>query len=171
MGRSDAFAVEAGDSVSNLDYSGGRKTHRFPPPYGLGSLSLTIASNRSDDRINPLRDTPHPNLPQSGEGAFCRFPLNLGRGGQDTLPNSGRARVGSNYYFVIPGCDPESHNWANYKGRNNLKPSVFAGDSGSWAGVTPKRVLQGILNHAPLFRMTTKKLTGYSPSQPSPSQG
>ena len=31
----------AGDSVSNLDYSGGRKTHRFPPPYGLGSLSLT----------------------------------------------------------------------------------------------------------------------------------
>ena len=32
-----------GDSVSNLDYSGGRKTHRFPPPYGLGSLSLTIA--------------------------------------------------------------------------------------------------------------------------------
>ena len=32
-----------GDSGSNLDYSGGRKTHRFPPPYGLGSLSLTIA--------------------------------------------------------------------------------------------------------------------------------
>ena len=31
------------DSGSNLDYSGGRKTHRFPPPYGLGSLSLTIA--------------------------------------------------------------------------------------------------------------------------------
>ena len=24
-----------------MDYSGGRKTHRFPPPYGLGSLSLT----------------------------------------------------------------------------------------------------------------------------------
>ena len=31
----------AGDTGSNLDYSGGRKTHRFPPPYGLGSLSLT----------------------------------------------------------------------------------------------------------------------------------
>ena len=31
----------AGDSGSNLDYSGGRKTHRFPPSYGLGSLSLT----------------------------------------------------------------------------------------------------------------------------------
>ena len=30
-----------GDSVSNLDYSGGRKTHRFPPPYGLGLLSFT----------------------------------------------------------------------------------------------------------------------------------
>ena len=73
-------SVFAGDSVLNSDYSGGRKTHRFPPPYGLGSLSLTIASNRSDDKTNPLRDTPHPNLPQSGEGAFCRFPLNLGRG-------------------------------------------------------------------------------------------
>ena len=24
-----------------MDYSGGRKTHRFPPPYGLGSHSLT----------------------------------------------------------------------------------------------------------------------------------
>ncbi len=31
----------AGDSGSNLDYSGGRKTHRFPPPYGLASHSLT----------------------------------------------------------------------------------------------------------------------------------
>ena len=30
-----------GDSVSNLDYSGGRKTHRFPPTYGLGSFPLT----------------------------------------------------------------------------------------------------------------------------------
>ena len=30
-----------GDSGSDLDYSGGRKTHRFPPPYGLGSHSLT----------------------------------------------------------------------------------------------------------------------------------
>ena len=27
--------------MSNLDYPGSRKTHRFPPPYGLGSLSLT----------------------------------------------------------------------------------------------------------------------------------
>ena len=40
-GRSDDDAGLAGDSVSNLDYSGSRKTHRFPPPYGLGSLSLT----------------------------------------------------------------------------------------------------------------------------------
>ena len=31
----------AGDTGSNLDYSGGRKTHRFPPPYWLGSHSLT----------------------------------------------------------------------------------------------------------------------------------
>ena len=30
-----------GDTGLNLDYSGGRKTHRFPPPYGLGSLPLT----------------------------------------------------------------------------------------------------------------------------------
>ena len=40
-GRSDALAVGAGDSGANLDYSGGLKIHRFPPPYGLGSLSLT----------------------------------------------------------------------------------------------------------------------------------
>ena len=40
----------------------------------------------------------------------------LGKGGlQDTLPNSGRARVGSNYYFVIPGNDPESHSWTDYE--------------------------------------------------------
>ena len=39
--RSDALAVGAGDSGTNSDYSGGLKTHRFPPPYGLGSLSLT----------------------------------------------------------------------------------------------------------------------------------
>ena len=40
-GQSDALEVDAGDTGSNLDYSGGRKTHRFPPPYGLGSHSLT----------------------------------------------------------------------------------------------------------------------------------
>ena len=39
-GRSDALEVEE-DSGSHLDYSGGRKTHRFPPPNGLGSHSLT----------------------------------------------------------------------------------------------------------------------------------
>ena len=27
--------------IWNLDYSGYRKTHCFPPPYGLGSHSLT----------------------------------------------------------------------------------------------------------------------------------
>ena len=34
-------SVKLCDSGSHLDYSGCRKTHRFPPPYGLGSLSLT----------------------------------------------------------------------------------------------------------------------------------
>ena len=34
-------SVQLCDSGLHLDYSGGRKTHRFPPPYGLGSHSLT----------------------------------------------------------------------------------------------------------------------------------
>ena len=34
-------SVQLCDSGSYLDYSGCQKTHRFPPPYGLGSLSLT----------------------------------------------------------------------------------------------------------------------------------
>ena len=65
-------SVLVGDSGSNLDYSGGRKTHRFPPPYGLGSLSLTHRPTENPTgvtkRNNPLRETPHPGLPQSGEG-------------------------------------------------------------------------------------------------------
>ena len=39
----------------------------------------SLCKARSDDKVNPLRETPHPCLPQSGEGAFCRFPLNFGR--------------------------------------------------------------------------------------------
>ena len=35
---------------------------------GLVRIRSRIASNRSDDNIKPLRDTPHPDLPQSGEG-------------------------------------------------------------------------------------------------------
>ena len=97
----------------------------------LNHTPLCSAVQNDELKVNPLRDTPHPDLPQVGEGAFCRFPLNLGRGFaryppqlgehsvgflltwegglQDTLPNSGRDRVGSNYSFVIPGCDPESN--------------------------------------------------------------
>ena len=54
-GRSDALAVDAGDSVSNLDYSGGRKTHRFPLPYGLGSLSLTHRPTENPTGVTPKR--------------------------------------------------------------------------------------------------------------------
>ena len=47
------MAVDAGDAVSNLDYSGGRKTHRFPPPYGLGSLSLTHRPTENPTGMTP----------------------------------------------------------------------------------------------------------------------
>ena len=65
---------------------------------------------RMTNKIKPLRETPHPVLPQSGEGVF-----------KDSLPYSGRVRVGSDWFFVIPGCDPESHSWMDYEGRNNFK--------------------------------------------------
>ena len=61
-------------------------------------------------KVKPLRETPHPALPQVGEGVF-----------EDSLPCSGRVRVGSGCFFVIPGSDPESHNWTNCKGLNNFK--------------------------------------------------
>ena len=61
-------------------------------------------------KVKPLRDTPHPDLPQSGEGVF-----------KDSLPYSGRVRVGSDWFFVIPGSDPESHSLTDYEGRNNFK--------------------------------------------------
>ena len=70
MGRSDAFAVEAGDSVLNSDYSGGRKTHRFPPPYGLGSLSLTHRPTENPTGMTKEMTAPHPNPPRAGEGIF-----------------------------------------------------------------------------------------------------
>ena len=41
VGEGEESNPSAGDTGSNLDYSGGRKTHHFPPPYGLGSHSLT----------------------------------------------------------------------------------------------------------------------------------
>ena len=57
----------------------------------------------------PYGTLPIPPFPKSGKEHSVGF-LSTWEGGlQDTLPNSGRARVGSNYYFVIPGCDPESH--------------------------------------------------------------
>ena len=62
---------------------------------GLVRIRSHIASNRSDDKTNPLRDTPHPSLPQSGEGVF-----------EDSLPYSGRVRVGSGQIIVIPSYDP-----------------------------------------------------------------
>ena len=76
-----------------MDYSGCRKTHRFPPPYGLGSLSLTH------------RPTENPT------GVTILFSVTL-----NSIQSRIVERIG--------------------KGLNNLKPSIFAGDSGSWAGVT-----------------------------------
>ena len=41
QGDNTSQSVQLCDTGSHLDYSGCRKTHRFPPPYGLGSHSLT----------------------------------------------------------------------------------------------------------------------------------
>ena len=138
-----------------MDYSGGRKTHRFPPPYGLGSLSLThrptenptgmthrqelqgiqnhaplCSAVQNDDNIKPLRDhSPSQPSPIRGRKHYVGFLLTWKGDLQDTIPNSGMARVGSNYYFVIPASEPESHSLTDCKGRNNLKPSQLVGDS------------------------------------------
>ena len=63
--------------------------------------------------IDPYGILPIPAFPNQGK-EHSVVSSQLGKGGlQDTLPNSGRARVGSNYYFVIPGNDPESHSWTD----------------------------------------------------------
>ena len=144
--------------MSNLDYSGGRKTHRFPPPYGLGSLSLTHRPTENPTgvtnwrglqgilnhappcsavqndalKVKPLRDTPHPDLPQSGEDVF-----------KDSLPYSGRVRVGSDWFFVIPGCDPESHSLTDYEGRNNFKTLYIRRGYRIKSGMTHWRLVKG----------------------------
>ena len=121
MGRSDALAVDAGDTGANLDYSGGRKTHRFPTPYGLGSHSLTHRHTENPTGVItkqiPCGIPPIPTFPNQGKEHSVGFLLIWEGDLQDTLPNSGRARVGSNYYFVIPGCDPESHSWPDCEGQ------------------------------------------------------
>ena len=48
-------SILGGDSGSNLDYSGGRKTHRFPPPNGLGSHSLTHRPTENPTGVTPWR--------------------------------------------------------------------------------------------------------------------
>ena len=48
-------------------------------------------------RNTPLRETPHPSLPQSGEGAFCH---------PEQLEHH------------HPELDSESHSWTKYKGLN-----------------------------------------------------
>ena len=109
--------------MSNLDYSGGRKTHRFPPPYGLGSHSLTHRPTENPTGVtkkSPYGKLPIPTFPNQGKEHSIGF-LSTWEGGlQDSLPNSGRARVGSNYYLVIPGSDPESHSLMLAKGLNIL---------------------------------------------------
>ena len=77
----------------NLDYSGGRKTHRFPPPYGLGSLSLTHRPTENPTGVTieliPYGILPIPTFPNQGKEHSVGF-LSTWEGGlQDTLPNSG----------------------------------------------------------------------------------
>ena len=69
-----------------------RKSNRSDAKRGLQGILNPAPLFRMTDKIKPLRDTSHPSLPQSGEGAFCGFlstwergfarwfPLNLGKG-------------------------------------------------------------------------------------------
>ena len=68
----------------------------------------------------PCGKLPIPTFPNQGKEPSVGFLLTWEGNLQDTLPNSGRARVGSNYYFVIPNCGPESHSWTNCKGLNKF---------------------------------------------------
>ena len=87
------------DSGSNLDYSGGRKTHRFPPPYGLGSLSLTHRPTENPTGVTPIFFC-HSELDSvSHSWANCK-------GGFYSLPYSGRARVGSGQFLCHSGLRP-----------------------------------------------------------------
>ena len=112
----------------------------------------TPCQARSDDKTNPLRETPHPDLPQSGEGAQSypsagdsvsnldysggrkthRFPPPNGLGSLSLTHRHTENPTGvTHFLFVIPGCAPESHSWTDCEGRNNLKPSKLEGDTGS----------------------------------------
>ena len=53
-----------------MDYSGCRKTHRFPPPYGLGSHSLTHRPTENPTGMTKEMTAPHPSPPRAGEGAI-----------------------------------------------------------------------------------------------------
>ena len=93
--------------------------------------------------LTPCGTLPIPTFPNQGKEHSVGF-LSTWEGGlQDTLPNSGRARVGDGQFFCHSG-------WIF--GRAWF---AFAHTSPP-TGVTHWRELQGILNHAPLFRMTTK---------------
>ena len=65
--------VQLCDSGSHLDYSGCRKTHRFPPPYGLGSHSLTHRPTENPTGMTKEMTAPHPNPPRAGEGAITLY--------------------------------------------------------------------------------------------------
>ena len=58
--------VQQCDSGSDLDYSGCRKTHRFPPPYGLGSHSLTHRPTENPTGMTKKQPLPTPALPELG---------------------------------------------------------------------------------------------------------
>ena len=83
-------------------------------------------------KVNPLRVTPHPNLPQSGEGVFV-----------GSLPNSGRAGVGSGCFLSFRATTRNRIVERIMKDEIILKPSILAGDSGSEAGVTHWQLRKG----------------------------
>ena len=100
----------------------------------------------------PCGKLPIPAFPNQGKEHSVGFLLTWEGNLQDTLPNSGRVRVGSNCFLCHSELDSESHSLTDCKGRNNFKTlwicrglrlegrsdddAGLVGDSGSEAGVT-----------------------------------
>ena len=109
MGRSDDDAGLVGDSVSNLDYSGGRKTHRFPPPYGLGSLSLTHCPTENPTGVTieliPCGKLPIQTFPNQGKEHSVGF-LSTWEGGARYPPQLGEGQGGEQLLLCHSGLRP-----------------------------------------------------------------
>ena len=64
-----------------MDYSGCRKTHRFPPPYGLGSHSLTQRPTENPTGMTKKQPLPTLALPEQGRESSNTPSPDWGRSG------------------------------------------------------------------------------------------